>query len=74
MLVFLVGGFVASLVLTLVVDHAGLSQIYFERTGAPLAAAAAAWGVHRAWTASAARAGVRRALALAAGTLRRRTS
>ncbi len=66
-LVFLVAGFAAAMVLTLVIDHAGLSQIYFERTGTPLAAAAAVWGVHSAWRAGVARVGTRRALVVVAG-------
>lgn len=66
-LVFLLGGFAGAMFLTIVIDHAGLSQIYFERTGTPLAAVAAAWGVHAAWTAAAGRFGARRSLAFAAG-------
>lgn len=68
-LVLLLTAFVAGLFLTLVVDHAGLSQVYFERTGAPLAAAAAVWGLHATWTAAEVRAGRRRALLVAAGGL-----
>lgn len=66
-LVFLLTAFAAAMVLTLVVDHAGRSQIYIERSGVPLAVVAAAWGVSAAWTAAEERAGRRRALLLAGG-------
>lgn len=45
-MVFLAGGFLASLVAALVVDHAGASEIYFARTGVPFGAILAAWGLY----------------------------
>lgn len=65
--VAVLGGAVASaLLLTLVVDHAGQSEIYFEKTAVPLAAVLAVWGLRAALTRSVPVVGRRGAVALAA--------
>jgi hypothetical protein len=63
--VFLAGGFIASVVATLVIDHAGASEIYFARTGVPFAAILAAWGLYVALPRGAAWSVRRRSLAIA---------
>lgn len=64
-ILFLAGAVAAGMAATLIVDHAGLSEIYFEKTAVPLGAILAVWGLWVALSRYLEAAGRRRVVAMA---------
>ncbi len=65
----LAGAVAGGIAATLLLDHAAMAQIYFERTAVPLGAVLAAWGLHVGVVRARTRVGVRGTLAVVAAGL-----